>query len=104
MSENDSNEEITGLLDLDENETGHDDAFIGQLEALAYGRDTLVHEETTGTRRSYACERQIIRRPDGSLWALEYNANEVHSYATDAYEVEAKEVTTVKYVRKVASS
>lgn len=94
--------EITGLLDLDENHTGLDDAVIGQLEGLAYDSDTLVFKETTGARRSYACERKIVRKPDGSLWALEYNANEVHSYATDAYQVEAHEVTVTAY-RRVAS-
>ena len=79
---------------MDENHTTHPDSLIAELESLA-----SVHDETTGTRRSYACERMIVRREDGSLWALEWNQNELHSYATDAYPVEAREVTVTKYER-----
>jgi len=85
-------------MEFDENDTEHPDELIAELEQLSYG-DACIDQETTGTRRSYACERAIVRRDDGSLWALEWNSNEMHSYATAAYPVIAKQVTVTKYVR-----
>lgn len=65
-------------------------------EAVCSG--LAIHEEITGTRRSYACHKAIVEH-EGELWALEWNANEEHNYATAAYKVKAREVTTVVYDR-----
>lgn len=80
----------------DENHSGQPQALI---EALAdQVLNGPIHEEVTGTRRSYACHRAVVKH-EGELWALEWAANEMHSYTMAAYRVRAVEKTIVVYER-----
>ncbi len=83
-----------------ENHTKHPDELIEELTESSINSDTCVATEYTGIRRSYTKTREIVRRDDGTLWALEFNLNEDHCYATDAYEVLAEQVTATAYNRK----
>lgn len=83
-----------------DNHTSQPDELIEELSELSDDRNTSVATEYLGIRRSYTKTREIVRRDDGSVWALEFNQNEDHNYATDAYEVTAGQVTTTVYSRK----
>lgn len=79
---------------FDENHSGQPQALIEALEDLVLSGP--IHEEITGTRRSYVCHKAVVMH-EGDLWALEWNSNEMHAYATAAYSVQAREVTVVVY-------
>lgn len=81
---------------LDENLSGQPQALIEALCDLVLSGP--IHEEITGNRRSYTCHRAIVEH-EGVQWALEWNSNEMHAYATAAYKVRAREATVVLYER-----
>lgn len=81
---------------LDDNQSGQPRALIDDLCDLVLSGP--IHEEITGNRRSYTCHRAIVLHK-GDLWALEWNSNEIHAYATAAYMVRPREVTVVAYER-----